>query len=325
MDGQMDETGWLEGSAWEKPGRRAGLDVGQGATPPPTLIPQHRRAENSLDRSSEDAGAQTSGVSPFLVGAEILRPRSVSGGRRRGRSRQGSDLPSLRIKVTSVGSAHDAPRPLRGNPDRGPRRPVPRSRLRPPAGNVFSSLAQVLTARRSGRFAIPVVLRAHGLGAGRRSSPRRCQIRVGAGSAPAPRAPRPAPASSKLSGGYAPRRRRERRRGRGRGGSGPRVPARASALLPRLGERLRAREPLPADPSPRTRARLLPCGLLPHGVLPADPARQNSQPRARSADPRPGEPGRQTAAPRGDSSGGWTGNSQTEEGEAAGSRTWLIL
>lgn len=49
-------------------GGRAGLDVGQGATPPPTLIPQHRRAENSLDRSSEDAGAQTSGVSPFLVG-----------------------------------------------------------------------------------------------------------------------------------------------------------------------------------------------------------------------------------------------------------------
>lgn len=97
-------------------GGRAGLDVGQGATPPPTLIPQHRRAKNSPDRSSEDAGSQTSGVSPFLVGAEILRPRSVSGGRRRRRSREGSDLPSLRIKVTSVGSADDAPRPLRGNP-----------------------------------------------------------------------------------------------------------------------------------------------------------------------------------------------------------------
>lgn len=134
----------------------------------------------------------------------------------------------------------------------------------------------MLTARRSGRFAIPVVLRAHGLGAGRRSSPRRCQIRVGAGSAPAPRAPRQPlanfPAATLRGGG-----------GRGGGGGGGAGAARGSPPAPPPSCRASGSDCGPGSPCPQTPPRApVPDSCLadsyPAGPSPRTPPRRTPNP-----------------------------------------------
>lgn len=202
--------------------------------------------------------------------------------------------------------------------ERGARQPVPRSSLRPLAGNLPSGPSQVLTAGGSSLSALSAVLRAHGSGARSRSAPQRCLIRVSAGSAPAPA---PAPRASRT---LTFRRRRRWAAAEGEGGGGgrssrqverrPRVPACRSEPLPApprscrgRGERLAAPEPLPDRPLPARRSRHLPPGLLYCGPFPEDAAPQTSPPRAQWGDPRPGNPGGPIAAPSREWSGGRTG------------------
>lgn len=284
---------------------RGQQDRAPGCHRHPTLFPPGR-----APRGGEDGGSE-----------EALRPSALRVVR--------NQVDPSELEGRILGLGRGCPTDEEGNTrgprppthERGARQPVPRSSLRPLAGNLPSSPSQVLTARRSGLSALSAVLRAHGSGARSRSGPQplapaalpdqgRRRLRARARAPRQPHANFPA-AATLGGGGGGGRGRGQQRPAGGAAAEGPRLPlrapARASALLPRPRRATRRPGALPDRPLPARRCRHLPRALLSCGTLPEDTAPQTSPPRAHWGDPRPGNPGRPIAAPSRERSGGRTG------------------